>query len=207
MDRIPWNEADTKVKSLNYLFIGAERQRFYHQSFPHSNINTISAFELFHELSLLFTRYRDTTYDRFLLFTCNRKDDEKVEIIHCRTKALGAHFRLGTAEDDFIKNLFTAFKNNSEIQSEVLTETKTQLNKERGKQNQRAIACRIQESIQMDNQISLINPTQPHLAERRFQHSPEAQPRRNQQRNPTLSTPCRLCGAPFSLKNLLFYHY
>ena len=157
MDGIPWNAADTKVKSLNYLCIGAERQRFYHQSFSHSNINTISAFELFHELSLSFTRPRNTTYDRFLLFTCKQKDDEKLEIFHFRLKALGAHFRLGTTEDDLIKDLFRAFKNNSEILSEVLTETKTPLKIERGKKNQRAIACRIQESIRTDNQISLIN--------------------------------------------------
>ena len=103
VDGIPWGEADTKVKSLIYLCIGTEGQRIYHQRFPHSNINTLSAFELFHELSLSFTSPRNTTYDRFLLFTCKQQENEKLEIFHCRLKALGAQCRLGTAEVDLIR--------------------------------------------------------------------------------------------------------
>ena len=73
VDGIPWDEADTKVKSMIYLCIGTEGQCIYHQPFPHSNINTIFAFELLHELSLASTRTRNTIYDRFLLFTCKQK--------------------------------------------------------------------------------------------------------------------------------------
>ena len=75
------------------------------------------------------------------------KNDEKLEIFHCRLKALGAHCRLGTTQEDLIKDLFIAFMNNTEIQSELLTETRTPaqflqyaLNEERGQENQRAIA-------------------------------------------------------------------
>ena len=117
VDGIPWDEADAKVKILIYLCIGTEGQRIYHQRFPHFNINTISAFELFHKLSLAYTRPRNTTYERFLLFTCKQKDNKKLEIFHCRLKSLGAQGKLGTAEDDLIKDLFIGFMNNTEIQS------------------------------------------------------------------------------------------
>ena len=36
--RIPWDEADTKVKSLIYLSFGAEARRNYHQKNPHTQI-------------------------------------------------------------------------------------------------------------------------------------------------------------------------
>ena len=38
VDRIPWDEADTKVKSLIYLSLGAEARRNYHQKNPHTQI-------------------------------------------------------------------------------------------------------------------------------------------------------------------------
>ena len=36
-DRIPWDEADTKFKSLIYLSLGAEARRNYHQKNPHTH--------------------------------------------------------------------------------------------------------------------------------------------------------------------------
>ena len=38
VDRIPWDEADTKIKSLIYLSLGAETRRTYHQKTPHTQI-------------------------------------------------------------------------------------------------------------------------------------------------------------------------
>ena len=36
VDRYPWDEADTKIKSLLYLSIGQEGTRQYHQNNPHT---------------------------------------------------------------------------------------------------------------------------------------------------------------------------
>ena len=194
------------------MCIRTEGQRIYHQRFPHSNFNTLSAFELFHELSLSFTRPRNTTYDRFLLFTCKQQENEKLEIFHCRLKALGAQCRLGTAEDDLIKDLFIAFMNNTEIQSELLTDTRTPaqvlqyaLNKERGQENQRAIAGRLRATNIMDNQIAHIGPNQ-YPQQRRTQpqnirNTTNQQRRPQQQRNQGQTNACRRCGAPFSLEH------
>ena len=51
VDRIPWDEADTKVKSLIYLSLGAEARRTYHQKNPHTQIEKCTTNELAHELS------------------------------------------------------------------------------------------------------------------------------------------------------------
>ena len=124
VDGIPWDEADLKVKSLIYLSLGTEGQPFYQQRFPHSNIERITVFELAHELALSFTQPRNITYDRFLLFTCKQKQNEKLESFHCRLKALGAKWRLGSAEEDLIKDIFIEFMTDTDIQRELLMETR-----------------------------------------------------------------------------------
>ena len=150
VDGIPWDEADLKVRSLIYLSLGTEAQRIYQQRFPHSSIERITVFELAHELSLSFTQPRSITYDRFLLFTCKQKPNEKLESFHCRLKALGAKCRLGSAEEDLIKDIFIAFMTNPDIQRELLMETRTAqqvlqfaLNRERGQENQKAIKSQL----------------------------------------------------------------
>ena len=96
------------------------------QCFPHSVINTISAFELFHELSLAFTRPENTT-NRFLLFTCQQKEDKSYRTHIVNSKALGVGCHLRTAEDELSNELFIAFMNVSENEREVLMDTKTPL--------------------------------------------------------------------------------
>ena len=44
VDGIFWDEADTKVKNLIYLILGAEGQRIYHQRFYHSVIDNMTAY-------------------------------------------------------------------------------------------------------------------------------------------------------------------
>ena len=68
IDRIPWYEADLKVKSLIYLSLGAEWSRTYHQRNPHTKIERCTTNELVHELTLTLTRPRNTTFDRFQCF-------------------------------------------------------------------------------------------------------------------------------------------
>ena len=68
VDRIPWDEADMKVKSLIYLSLGAEACRIFHQRNPQTRIDRCTTNELVHELTLTFTRPRNITFDRFQLF-------------------------------------------------------------------------------------------------------------------------------------------
>ena len=65
VDRAPWDEADTKVKNLNYLSLGAEARRTYHQKNPHTQKEKCTTHELVYELNITFTIPRNTTFDRF----------------------------------------------------------------------------------------------------------------------------------------------
>ena len=107
----------------------------------------------FGELKRVNKYYYNIRRDRAISPT-KHKDNEKLEVFHCRLKALGAQRTLGTAEDDLIKDLFIALMNNTEIQSELLTKTRTPsqvlkyaMNKKRGQENQRAIEGRLQGTL------------------------------------------------------------
>ena len=208
VDGIPWDEADLKVRSLIYLSLGTEAQRIYQQRFPHSNIERITVFELAHELSLSFTQPRNITYDRFLLFTCKQKPNEKLESFHCRIKTLGAKCRLGSAEEDLIKDIFIAFMTNPDIQRELLMETRTAqqvlqfaLNRERGQENQKAINFQLSRySPYASEQISNITFTP-----RNTSFTPRSRPptRNTQTQRPAITpNPCRRCGIQFSIEHL-----
>ena len=191
--------------------MGTEGQRIYQQRFPHSDIERITVFELAHELSLSFTQPRNITYDRFLLFTCKQKQNENLEYFHCRLKALGAKCRLGTAEEDLIKDIFIAFMTNTEIQRELLMETRTAhqvlkfaLNRERGQENQKATNTQLNRNpLNAFDQISHIIPSQRNQA-----YNQITRPRipvRNSlpQRNTNTTNSCRRCGIQFTPEHLL----
>ena len=76
IDRIPWDEADLKVKSLIYPSLGTEGCRTYHQRNPHTRIERCTTNELVHELSLTFTRPRNLTFDRIQFFRAMHRSNE-----------------------------------------------------------------------------------------------------------------------------------
>ena len=96
VDRIPWDEADTKVKSLIYLSLGAEAKRTYHQKNPHTQIEKCTTNELVHELNITFTIPRNTTFDRFKFFKSMQQPHESLETFYCRIREAGACANLKT---------------------------------------------------------------------------------------------------------------
>ena len=91
IDRIPWEEADLKVKSLIYLSLGSEGSRTYHQRNPHTKIERCTTNELIHELTLKFTRPRNTTFGRFQCFKEMQQPNKSFEAFYSRLRELGAH--------------------------------------------------------------------------------------------------------------------
>ena len=144
VDRYPWDEADTKIKSLLYLSIGQEGTRQYHQNNPHTNIDTCSTYEFAHELSITFTKPRNTTYDRFQIINARQEPHESLETFYSRLRELGAKAAFGGVEQDLVKDFFIGKMNNTAIQMELLSEMRTPaqalnyaLARERGQQNQK----------------------------------------------------------------------
>ena len=106
VDRVPWDKADTKVKSLIYLSLGAESRRTYHQKNPHTQIERCTTHKLVHELNITFTIPRNTTFDRFKFFKSRQQSHESLEIFYSRIKEAGALCKFNNLEEDLVKRPF-----------------------------------------------------------------------------------------------------
>ena len=144
LDCYPCDKADTKIKSLVYLSNGTEASRIYHQNNPHTEIDTCTTYEFAHELTITFTKPRNTTYDRFL--NARKESHEKLETFYSRLRELGAKAALGAVEEDLVKDFFIGKMNSTAMQMEILSEVRTPaqalnfaLARKGGQQNQKEI--------------------------------------------------------------------
>ena len=194
VDRIPWDEADMKVKSLIYLSLGAEACRTFHQRNPHTRIDRCTTKELVHELTLTFTRPRNITFDRLQLFKAQQQPNESIETFYSRLREAGSHCRFEHLEEDIIKDLFISNMNNTAFQMDLLSEVRTPqqvinyaINRKRGQVNQQEILRA--NSTSTWNQVTYIR-----------------QNRRPQAILPTPQSgkiePCWKCGNPFTPNHL-----
>ena len=146
VDRYPWDEAHSKIKSLIYLSIRQEGTRQYHQNNPHTKIDTCSTYEFAHELAVTFKKPRNTTYDRFQIINARQEPHESLQTFYSRLRELGAKAAFGAVEQDLVKDFLIGKMNNTAIQMELLSEMRTPaqalnyaLARERGQQNQKEI--------------------------------------------------------------------
>ena len=146
VDRIPWDEADTKVKSLIYLSLGAEARRNYHPKNPHTQIEKCTTHELVHELNITFTIPRNTTFDRFKFFKSMQQWHESLETFYSRIREAGVPCKFKDLEEDLVKDLFISNMTNTSIQMDLFSEVRTPqqvlilaINRERGQANQQKI--------------------------------------------------------------------
>ena len=142
VDRYPWKEADTKIKSLLYLSVGTEGTRIYHQNNPHTNMDKCTFYEFAHEFSITFTKPRNTIYDRFQIIIARQEPHEPLETFYSRLRELGAKAAFGAVEQKLVKDFFIGKMNNTAIQMEFLSEVRAPaqalnyaLARERGQQN------------------------------------------------------------------------
>ena len=122
VDRIPWDEAAMKVKSLIYLSLGSEACRTLHQRNQHTKIDRCTTTEQVHQLTLTFTRPRNISFDRFQLFKAQQQPNESLETFYSRLREAGSHCRFEHPEEDIIKDLFISNMSNTAIQMELLSE-------------------------------------------------------------------------------------
>ena len=146
VDRVPWDEADTKVKSLIYLTLGAEARTNYHQKNPHTQIEKCTTHELVQELNVTFTIPRNTTFDRFKFFKSMQQSHESLETFYSRIREVGAMCKFNDLEENLVKDLFISNMTNTSIQMDLLSEVRTPqqvlnfaINRERGQANQQEI--------------------------------------------------------------------
>ena len=191
IDKLPWDEADLKVKSLIYLSLGVEGTRTFHQRNPHTKIERCSTNELVHELTLTFTRPRNRTFDRFQCFKTMQQPNESFETFYSRLREQGAHCKFEHLEEDLIKDIFISNMRSSNIQMELLSETRSPqqalnyaVNRERGLANQQQI---LRSNNRNWNTVSYVRTN------RQRTHNQNTQQKQN---------PCWKCGGTFSLAHL-----
>ena len=187
--KLSWDEADLKVKSLIYLSLGAEGNRTFHQKKPHTRIEWCTTNELVHELTLTFTRPRNRTIDRFQCFKSMQQPNESFETFYSRLREQEAHCKFEHLEEDLIKDIFISNMRSSNIQIELLSETRTP---------QQALNYAVNRERRLANQQEFL---------RSINTNWNIQPDPNRQRTYNQNTqqkpnPCWKCGGTFSLAHL-----
>ena len=125
MDRIPWDEADTKVKSLIYLSLRAEARGTYHQKNSHTQIEECTTYELVHELNITSSNPQNSTFDRFKFFKSMQQPHETLETFNSGIREACALFKIKDLEEDLAKDLFISNTTNTAIQMDLLSEVRT----------------------------------------------------------------------------------
>ena len=72
-----------------------------------------------------FEKPRNLTFDRYLFFTRNQKEEENLEQLLCALREVAQHCQFGILETTLIRDIFTAHLSDYEIQKVLLKEAKT----------------------------------------------------------------------------------
>ena len=203
MDRIPWDEACTKLKSLIYLSLRAEARGTYHQKNSHTQIEECTTYELVHELNITSANPQNSTFDRFNFFKSMHQPHETLETFYSGIREACALFKFKELEEDLAKDLFISNTTNTPTQMDLLSEVRTPpqvlilaINRERGKANQQEI-LKAHTNNTSWSQVSYI---------RKRQRPPAPQRTLQQPILPTPPTgeiaPCYKCGQSFIRNHL-----
>ena len=123
--------ADTRGRSRHEnkeftIYLNWTRRKIiYHQNNPHRKIDTCSTYQFAHELTITFTKPRNTTYDRFQIMNAKQEPHESLETFYSRLRELGAKAAFGAVEKDLVKDFFIGKMNNTAIQMELLSKMRT----------------------------------------------------------------------------------
>ena len=106
IDNTPWDEADTKIKSLIYLSLGQEATNIFHQRNPHTEMSKCTTDAFVEQLKETFKEVRNETFDRFQFFNCKQEQNESLEKFHSRIKQKAALCNWEVLEDSLVKSIF-----------------------------------------------------------------------------------------------------
>ena len=143
IDNTPWDEADTKIKSLIYLSLGQEATNIFHQRNPHTEMSKCTTDAFVEQLKETFKEVRNETFDRFQFFNCKQEQNESLEKFHSRIIQKAALCNWEALEDSLVKSIFIQGMRNPQIQMDLLSEDRDPIGtlqyalaRERGQENQ-----------------------------------------------------------------------
>ena len=90
VDNMPWDEANTKIKSLIYLLFGQEATNIVHQRNPHTEMPNCTIEAFVEQLNETFKEVRNQTFDRYQVFNCKKEQNEPLKKKHSRIKQKAA---------------------------------------------------------------------------------------------------------------------
>ena len=100
---MPWEEADTKIKSLLYLSLGQEATNIFHQKNP-TEMSKCTTDAFVEQLKETLKKLRNETFDRYQFFNCKQKHNEPLKKFHARTKQKSALCTWEELEDGLVKS-------------------------------------------------------------------------------------------------------
>ena len=133
--------------SLLYLSIGTEGRRLQTQKVHHDNVYDLTTLKLWEMMEIAFIHPRNTTFDRYVLFSRKQKKDEIVEQFYSILKELSENCDFENREEVIIRDIFITNMLDDDIQRELLRDTvdperalSIAFNMEMGHQNQQRIS-------------------------------------------------------------------
>ena len=143
----PWKFGNNKAVSSTYLSLGMEGRRIFGSQEPNIQIDCVTTKDLWESLDQVLNKQRNITFNRSIFLTRKQLKGEPVEKFYVCLRELSSNCDLGSHEESIIRDVFIANMQDSEIQRELLKETRTAkkalevaMNIEMGIQNQLKIS-------------------------------------------------------------------
>ena len=118
----PWDEADTKPKSLIYLSLGSEATNIFHQKNPLTEVLKCTTDALIEQRKETYTEVRNETFDRCQFFEFKQEATEPMEKFNSTIKQKAALSNWDEVEDSLLKSMFVQDKLNPQKQMDILSE-------------------------------------------------------------------------------------
>ena len=120
-----WDEADAKVRSYNFISLGAESQRQNQQKRPGLVLHAMTTGELNTTLEDVFVTTRIVAFETNNFICRKQKKTESLEQFHADLVELASRIDCGDREDEWERDMFTAHMHNEKIAEELLAQTRS----------------------------------------------------------------------------------
>ena len=118
----PWDEADTKPKSIIYPSLGIEATNIFHQKNPLTEVLKCTTDALIEQLKETYTEERNETFDRCQFFEFKQEATEPMEKFNSTIKQKAALSNWDEVEDSLLESMFVQDMLNPQKQMDILSE-------------------------------------------------------------------------------------
>ena len=146
VDSLPWDEANTKIKSFMYFSLGQEATNIFQQRNPRTVMSKCTTDAFVEYLKETFKEVRNKTFDRYQFFNCKQEHNEPLGKFHSKKKQKAALYNWKELEYILLKSIFRKGMRNPQIQVDLLSEDRDPIRthqyalaRESGQENQQKL--------------------------------------------------------------------